>query len=162
MTDTEGEALTTLAAHTARRGLKPAGSTAPRRSGLDWEASWRGDPTARPSAGHGLTEHYQEGIGWDTDVPAEFLRGMEQGKLTGARPNQNGNVFDKPRKETMRERAHAGSASWVEAPDHLDAFAAGSADDRGGNAWQGGERTYAHEVRDGGHYSRPSHARIDD
>ena len=99
---------------------------------------------------------FEEGLGWDTDVPANFRVGLSNG--SGARPNQNLNVFEKAYDQTMRERAHVGSAAWVEAPDHLRAFADGTADDRGG---EGGERTYAHELRDGGHYSRPSPARVD-
>lgn len=138
----------------------------------DWPVPWRGNPRARPSTGHGLTENYQEGIGWDSDVPREFLLGVRQGEGdpdignsqasdhirsdSPARPNQNVNVFTKSRAETMRERAHVGSASWVEAPWQLGAFAQGAGDAEA----RGGE--YAHEQRDGSHYSRPSHARIED
>jgi hypothetical protein len=66
---------------------------------------WRGDATARPSAGHGLTERYQEGLGWDSDMPDEFLTGLRQGYETGARPNQNKNVYEKPREQLTAERA---------------------------------------------------------
>jgi hypothetical protein len=122
---------------------------------------------------------FEEGIGWDTDVPREFLLGVRQGEgdpdaAGGARythirpssspprPNQNVNVFDKPREQTMRERGHVGSASWVEAPYHLRAFADGTADEKRRIGAVDGDEPYAHELRDGLHYSRPSHARIED
>lgn len=70
--------------------------------------------------------HPEEGIATDTDVPKDFVLGIRQGYETGARPNQNKNVFEKPAEETMKERAHVGSASWVEAPTYLSAFAGGT------------------------------------
>jgi hypothetical protein len=90
------------------------------RTDTDWLASapWRGAPHIRP--GHQDVQ-FEEGLGWDTDVPANFRVGLSSG--SGARPNQNLNVFEKAYDQTMRERAHVGSAAWVEAPDHLRAFA---------------------------------------
>lgn len=142
-------------------------------SALEWDAPWQGDRSARPSTGHGL--NYEEGLGWDTDVPNEFLLGVRQaygeadagksqvpghfGPDKPPRPNQNLNVFEKPVKETMRERAHVGSASWVEAPAQLGAFVRGAGD---AETDRNGDYPYAHEHRDGGHYSRPSPARIED
>ena len=58
-------------------------------------------------------DRFQEGIASDTDVPNDFMLGVRQGYETGARPNQNKNVFEKPPQETMQERAHVGSAAWV-------------------------------------------------
>jgi hypothetical protein len=50
-----------------------------------------------------------------------------QGYVTDAgRPNHNKNVYEKWPDETMRERAHVGSASWVEAPTYLSEFANGT------------------------------------
>jgi len=67
---------------------------------------------------------FEEGIATDTDVPQEFTKGAMQGYTPAAgRPNRNANVFEKPAEETMRERAHVGSAAWVEAPDTLTEFA---------------------------------------
>jgi hypothetical protein len=77
---------------------------------------------------------FEEGIATDTDVPNEFSKGAMQGYVPAAgRPNRNQNVFEKLPEETMRERAHVGSAAWVEAPSHLSEFAAGGFADHGDN-----------------------------
>lgn len=77
---------------------------------------------------------FEEGVATDTDVPQEFTKGAMQGYVPAAgRPNRNQNVFEKLPEETMRERAHVGSAAWVEAPDHLSEFAAGGFADHGDN-----------------------------
>jgi len=77
---------------------------------------------------------FEEGIATDTDVPQEFTKGAMQGYIPApGRPNQNQNVFEKLPEETMRERAHVGSAAWVEAPDHLSEFSAGAFADHGDN-----------------------------
>lgn len=71
---------------------------------------------------------FEEGIATDTDVPNDFLLGIQQGYMTApGRPNQNANVYEKWPDETMKERAHVGSASWVEAPTYLGEFAHGTA-----------------------------------
>ena len=148
------------------------------QSASDWPAPWRGDPTARPSndRGHNLTQRFQEGLGFDIDTPRQFLVGIRQGEgdpavgrsqlpphmsAGGPRPNQNVNVFEKPPAETVRERAHPGSAAWVEAPWHLDAFAAGARDEKC-SPGSFDDQPYASAQRYGHHYSRPSHARIED
>lgn len=77
---------------------------------------------------------FEEGIATDTDVPQEFTKGAMQGYEPAAgRPNRNKNVFEKLPEETMRERAHVGSAAWVEAPSFLGEFAAGGFADHGDN-----------------------------
>ena len=77
---------------------------------------------------------FQEGIGTDTDVPEEFVNGAAQGYMPApGRPNRNAPVHTKPAEETMHERAHVGSASWVEAPDFLSEFSGGSFQDYGQN-----------------------------
>jgi hypothetical protein len=63
-------------------------------------------------------DRFQEGIGTDTDVPNDFVEGLRDGYDT-AGPNRNKNVFEKPAEQTMQERAHVGSAAWVEGPDQL-------------------------------------------
>ena len=103
--------------------------------------------------GHG-PDRFQEGIASDTDVPNDFTLGVRQGYETGARPNHNLNVFEKYPDETMRERAHVGSASWVEGPDYLGAFAGGTSNEA--------ERCYIAVQRSGGHYMRPSKAVVND
>lgn len=70
---------------------------------------------------------FEEGLGTDTDLPNEFMHGIRQGYETApGRNNHNMNVFEKMPDETMRERYHVGSASWVEGPDYLSQFAGGA------------------------------------
>jgi hypothetical protein len=70
---------------------------------------------------------FEEGIATDTDVPNDFQLGLDQGYDTPeGRPNHNMNVMEKYAEETMRERAHVGSAAWVEAPTYLGEFAQGN------------------------------------
>jgi hypothetical protein len=77
---------------------------------------------------------FEEGVATDTDVPEQFTNGALQGYIPApGRPNRNQNVFTKLPEETMRERAHVGSAAWVEAPDYLSDFAAGGFADHGDN-----------------------------
>jgi len=91
---------------------------------------------------------FEEGIGTDTDVPNEFTKGVLQGYVTAAgRPNHNQNVYEKFPEETMQERAHVGSASWVEAPTFLSEFAHGSFS-------QNAEQRYEVVDRSGGRYER--------
>lgn len=68
---------------------------------------------------------FEEGLGTDTDLPDEFVNGIMQGYETDAR-GHNKNVYEKWPDETMRERAHVGSAAWVEAPTYLSEFAQGT------------------------------------
>ena len=70
---------------------------------------------------------FEEGVATDTDVPTDFQKGMSQGMAMAAgRPNRNAPVWQKPAAETLSERAHVGSASWIEAPTFLGEFAHGS------------------------------------
>ena len=70
---------------------------------------------------------FEEGIATDTDVPNDFQKGAMQGYAAApGRPNRNANVFEKPAAETLAERAHVGSAAWVEAPTFVGEFAHGS------------------------------------
>lgn len=122
-------------------------------------AHWHGDSAMRP--GH-ASVRFEEGLGWDTDVPQEFKLGLDQSQAAGVRPNHNANVFHKSYQETTRERAHPGSAAWTDAPDHLDSFAQGARDEKRGVNDVDGDQPYGHDIRDGLHYSRPNHARIED
>lgn len=91
---------------------------------------------------------FQEGIGTDTDVPQEFSKGAAQGYMPAAgRPNRNAPVHTKPAEETMKERAHVGSASWVEAPDYLSEFSGGSFQDYAQNTFERAQRNGAHQQR---------------
>jgi len=80
---------------------------------------------------------FEEGIATDTDVPAQFTNGAMQGYMPAAgRANRNAPVWQKTAEETMRERAHVGSAAWVEAPQNLTDFAAGGFADHGDNRFE--------------------------
>jgi hypothetical protein len=71
--------------------------------------------------------NFEEGITTDTDVPDDFQLGVMQGYVTApGRPNHNANVYEKSPAETMRERAHVGSASWTESQTFVGEFAHGS------------------------------------
>lgn len=70
---------------------------------------------------------FEEGIATDTDVPNDFQVGVQNGFAAApGRPNRNAPVWQKPAAETMAERAHVGSAAWIEAPTFLGEFAHGS------------------------------------
>ena len=61
---------------------------------------------------------FEEGIATDTDVPNDFVLGVRQGTMPApGRPNHNANVYEKYPDETMRERAHLGSAVVGGGPD---------------------------------------------
>lgn len=74
---------------------------------------------------------FEEGVATDTDVPDDFQAGMADGFTSApGRPNHNNpGVQYKPADQVLRERAHVGSASWVEAPTYLGEFAHGSFSD---------------------------------
>lgn len=100
----------------------------PERPGNVYEVKGRG---ANPATNYNNARRgplrFEEGIGTDTDVPSDFTVGILQGYNTPpGRPNHNQNVYEKPAQETMRERAHLGSAAWVDSPDLLGEFAQGS------------------------------------
>ena len=65
------------------------------------------------------------------------------------------NVYTKAAQETMQERAHVGSAAWIEAPGMLQDFAAGSFSDFA-------EVRYEEVFRSGGRQARPNPAVIND
>jgi hypothetical protein len=91
---------------------------------------------------------FEEGVATDTDVPNDFVVGMQQGYVSApGRPNRNIPVWTKYPEETYAQRAHVGSASWVEAPTFLGEFATGGFQDYGVNQFE-------MEVRSGGYYRR--------
>lgn len=80
---------------------------------------------------------FEEGVATDTDVPQEFTKGAMQGYVPAAgRPNRNAPVHTKTAEETMRERAHVGSAAWCDAPQNLTEFASGAFADHGQNVFE--------------------------
>ena len=99
---------------------------------------------------------FEEGIATDTDVPNDFQKGMMQGYIPAAgRPNRNANVFEKPAAETLSQRAHVGSASWVEAPTFLGEFAQGNFGDHS-------EISFEEVIRNGAHQARMNPAQVAD
>jgi urocanate hydratase len=91
---------------------------------------------------------FEEGIATDTDVPQEFSNGAAQGYIPAAgRTNRNAAVHTKPAEETMRERAHVGSAAWVEAPNTLQEFASAGFGDYGSNVIEEVFRNGSHQQR---------------
>lgn len=70
---------------------------------------------------------FEEGVATDTDVPRDFARGMQEavGSGVGSAVVDPETQF-KRANETTQERAHVGSASWIEAPTFLGAFAQGA------------------------------------
>ena len=99
---------------------------------------------------------FEEGVATDTDVPNEFTKGVMQGYITApGRPNHNANVYEKYPEETMAERAHVGSAAWVEAPTFLGEYAHGSF-----NTYA--EQKYEQVTRSGGRYERINPASVQD
>lgn len=106
--------------------------------------------------GHQGPTRFEEGLASDPDVPADFVTGIMQGNSSApGRPNRNLNVFEKPAEETMKERAHAGSASWVEAPTMLGDFIQGSFTDYA-------EPFFEEVIRDGSHQDRPAPTQVRD
>jgi len=80
-----------------------------------------------PTPGRQGPARFYEGVATDTDVPREFTNGAMQGYQTAdGRSNHNKNVYEKWPAETMQERAHMGSAAWVEAPTYLGEFSHGA------------------------------------
>lgn len=91
---------------------------------------------------------FEEGLATDTDIPSEFSKGAAQGYVPAqGRPNRNAAVHTKTAEETMRERAHVGSAAWVEAPNTLKEFAGGSFADYGSNVIEEVFRDGSHQQR---------------
>lgn len=70
---------------------------------------------------------FEEGVATDTDVPREFQKGAYGDTSLGDnkdRPTWAANT--KTPEETMRERAHIGSSTWIEAPALLGEFVQGA------------------------------------
>ena len=81
-------------------------------------------------AGQRGSVRFFEGVATDTDVPNDFGRGAFADPTfntsTGRINHNNPDAQYKHAAETMKERAHVGSASWVEAPVVLSDFVQGA------------------------------------
>jgi hypothetical protein len=122
----------------------------PERVGTTYERKVGSNPMRRGPL------RFEEGIATDTDVPSDFQKGVMQGYITApGRPNHNANVYEKPAAETMQQRVHVGSASWVEAPTYLGEFAHGSFNENAA-------LKYEEVTRSGGHQARLNAAVVND
>lgn len=93
----------------------------PERSGQVYERKLAGNLERRGPL------RFEEGVATDTDVPSDFEAGIMSGFAAApGRPNRNAPVWQKTAAETLSERAHVGSAAWIEAPTYLGEFAHGS------------------------------------
>lgn len=99
---------------------------------------------------------FEEGIATDTDVPNDFQRGMQEGGISapGAPNSVNAETQYKRADEVYKERAHVGSAAWVDSPMYLGGFAAG--------AGEGNRIEYVEENRSGGRYETLNAAVVTD
>ena len=77
---------------------------------------------------------FEEGVATDTDIPNEFGRGAYGDFGGDARGRPFTNV--KTPEETMRERAHVGSATWIEAPTMLQDFVIGASIGQGPSSFE--------------------------
>lgn len=124
--------------------ISPAPPT-PERSPNVWEGKY-----ALGQPGQAGPLRFEEGLGTDPDVPRDFVLGASQGSATlPGRPNVNAPVFVKSAQETMQERAHAGSAAWVDAPTFLKEFMTGSFTDYS-------QTQFEEVVRNGARQERPA------
>jgi hypothetical protein len=99
---------------------------------------------------------FEEGLGTDPDVPTEFVKGALQGYIPApGRPNRNTPVHTKTAEETMRERAHVGSAAWVESQDYLGEFSGAAFEDHGTNVFE-------EVMRNGSRQQRMNPAQVQD
>jgi hypothetical protein len=73
---------------------------------------------------------FEEGVATDTDIPNDFGLGA-YGDTGGDARGRPYTMYKDPA-ETMRERAHVGSATWIEAPTMLQDFVIGASAGQGG------------------------------
>jgi hypothetical protein len=92
---------------------------------------------------------FEEGLATDTDVPDDFQQGMGDGYQSGpGSPNHNNPESQyKHAAQVMQERAHVGSASWVDAPSVISEFVSGVTE---------APVTFGDVLRSGGRYERMS------
>ena len=91
---------------------------------------------------------FEEGIATDTDVPNDFRRGA-YADTAHERPVTEW----KHQGETMRERSHMGSSTWIEAPAMLSEFVHGT---------QAFGTGYGFERESEGRKARPNRAVVND
>jgi hypothetical protein len=113
------------------------------RGAINYESKGASNPERRGPL------RFEEGLATDTDVPSDFQLGAMQGYRTApGRPNHNMNVFEKPAAETMKQRAHVGSAAWIDSATMLGDFT------HGVNVDANASRRFEQVNRSGGRYER--------
>lgn len=99
---------------------------------------------------------FEEGVATDTDVPHDFAQGAYMDTAPYGRASHNNpEAFYKHAMDTMRERAHVGSASWIEAPTVLSDFVQGS---MSGDAMP----QFEYAFNTGAHMNRPNPTVVND
>lgn len=98
---------------------------------------------------------FEEGVQSDRDIPNDFQRGAygDTAPYRGASAATNPEHVFKRAEETMRERAHVGSASWIEAPEMLGDFVQGAV---AGDS----EPSFEYAYNSGLHQGRPNKVRV--
>lgn len=113
--------------------------------------------TAPSKTGNKGPLRFEEGVATETDVPQDFNRGAYQDSAGSSdRRFQSVEMQYKRAADTMRERAHIGSASWIEAPALLSDFVSGTQAGDQGSAVSGWERAF----NPGTIQKRPSKVRV--
>ena len=100
---------------------------------------------------------FEEGLATDTDLPDSFRQGMLEPMIPapGRLGHVNPDIQYKWPEETMRQRAHVGSAAWIDAPSMLGEFAHGSFTDQA-------EVRYEQVARSGGRQQRRAPTMVTD
>jgi hypothetical protein len=100
---------------------------------------------------------FEEGLATDTDLPDSFRQGMLEPMVPapGRLNHVNPEVVYKWPEETMAQRAHVGSAAWIDAPSMLGEFAHGSFTDQA-------EVSYEEVIRNGSRQQRRAPTMITD
>ena len=99
---------------------------------------------------------FEEGVATETEVTRDFGEGayMDTSPAPSRMNHPNRNALYKPAEQTMQERAHVGSASWIEAPAVLSDFVSGAT---AGD----GVPTFEMVQNSGMHMNRPNPVRVD-
>lgn len=99
---------------------------------------------------------FEEGVFYEPEVQMDFAQGAYSDTAPSPmRMNHNNpSMFYKPAEQTMQERAHVGSAAWIEAPSVLSEFVDGAT---AGD----GMPTFEMTMNSGMHMNRPNPTRVD-
>lgn len=97
---------------------------------------------------------FEEGVATDTDVPNDFGKGAYRDTAPNGRGRPSREMFYKWPEETMRERAHVGSAAWIESPEVLGDFVQGTMSGDG-------QPQFERAFNTGGYMNRPNPVRVD-